>query len=76
MENKQTAVEWLIEQLTAMGALQICDGSNAVTNVIEQVKEMEKEQIVDAHDNGYIDGANKKKTTAEQYYNETYGNKS
>jgi len=39
----------------------------------QQAKQMEKEQIIDAHDNGYIDGGNRKTNTAEQYYNETYG---
>ena len=43
--SKQTAVEWLIEQLTATGQLKIAKGSNAVTSIIEQAKAMEKEQM-------------------------------
>lgn len=39
---KQTAVELLIEQLTAIGQLEIPKGSNAVTLIIEQAKAMEK----------------------------------
>ena len=38
-----TAVEWLIDQLTSIGVLEIPQGSNAVTYIIEQAKEMEKE---------------------------------
>ena len=45
---KQTAVEWIIEQLNAMDLLKIVDGSNAITFTIEQAKEMEKQQIIDA----------------------------
>jgi hypothetical protein len=44
---KQSAVEWLIEQLNAMDLLKIVDGSNAITFTIEQAKEMEKQQIID-----------------------------
>ena len=39
-----TAVEQLIYQLTSIGVLEIPQGSNAVTSIIEQAKEMEKEQ--------------------------------
>ena len=42
--NKMTAIEWLIEQLTAIGQLEIPQGSNAVTSLITQAKEMEKQQ--------------------------------
>ena len=41
---KQTAVEQLIDQLTSVGVLEIPQGSNVVTYIIEQAKEMEKEQ--------------------------------
>lgn len=61
---KQTAVEWLIEQFEKNGYIGL--------QAEKQALQMEKQQIIDAHDNGYIDGANKKNTTAEQYYNETY----
>ena len=39
----------------------------------EQAKQMEKEQIEDAHEIGYINGGNHKSVNGEQYYNETYG---
>ena len=60
---KQTAVEWLIEQL---------ENHNGVTKAgfkkcIEQAKAMEKEQIIMAHTCG---GYGEKE--AEEYYNETY----
>jgi hypothetical protein len=67
MEKKQTAVEWLAEQLVPKAMLTY----DAITyNAIQQAKQMEKEQIVDAYTtNSVIRGRNK----AKQYYNETYG---
>jgi len=40
---EQSAVEWLVEQLTAIGQLEIPKGSNVITSIIEQAKEMEKQ---------------------------------
>ena len=62
---KQTAVEWLIEQL---------ENHNGVTksgfkNVIQQAKAMEKEQIKDAWLNSLTKGDY---NSAEEYYNETF----
>ena len=72
MSNKITAVEWLVEELDKynkepwkyVGK----DGnqSKAKQNIIEQAKEMEKEQIMDAH------YAPKYGCFSEQYYKETY----
>lgn len=68
---KQTAVEWLVEQI-----------KNNVHNTIEefelrveQAKSMEKEQIIDAHKDGFYSPPFRKsrRGEAEQYYNETYG---
>ena len=42
-QNKMTAVEQLIDQLTSVGVLEIPQGSNAITYIIEQAKEMEKQ---------------------------------
>jgi hypothetical protein len=61
---KQTAVEWLYN-LSKQRELDIFD--------LEQAKAMEKEQII----NAWIADDNKlQRLAAEQYYNETYGNKS
>ena len=40
-----TAVEQLIEQLTSVGVLEIPQGSNAITSIITQALEIEKEQL-------------------------------
>jgi hypothetical protein len=62
---KQTAVEWLVTKLP-LGV------KGAILDKIEQAKEMEKEQIMDAFNDGINDeciGGNK---SPEQYYNETF----
>jgi hypothetical protein len=46
--KKQTAVEWLIEQIT--------DGTMPAREAIKQAKEMEKEQIMRAYDIGSNEG--------------------
>ena len=67
---KQTAVEWLVGQLTfkTSGGVYTTDGIDDVTNLVEQAKEMEKEQIIESYETSHIS-----MMTAEQYYNETYG---
>ena len=77
MENKQTAVTWLISELNTWQAI-AGDDTNQVLDIVrklvEKAKEMEKQQIINAHHEGFLDayGVNEKRT-AEQYYNETYG---
>ena len=69
METKQTAVEWLVEQLKERGYA----GEFPPHLLFEQAKEMEKQQIIDA----WIATDNElQRIAAEQYYNETYGTNS
>jgi uncharacterized protein YbcC (UPF0753/DUF2309 family) len=64
MSNKQqTAVQWLVKNYLQKGKIDSFD--------IDQAKEMEKEQII-KFTNDYLD--DDADLTAEQYYNETYGN--
>jgi hypothetical protein len=66
---KQTAVEWLDKQIT------ICFENYSGTTLyhriedkIEQAREMEKQQIIDAYEDGnYENGMGR--CEAEQYYN-------
>ncbi len=67
-----TAVEQLIEQLTSVGVLEIPQGSNAVTYIIDQSKEMEKQdkiEFADDYADQVMSGMNKR---ASEYYNETF----
>jgi hypothetical protein len=58
---KQTAVEWLIGQLYAP-----CRG--IPSHIIEQAKEMEKEQMIDWYATGQADTVN----MYEQHLNKTF----
>ena len=59
---KQTAVEWLFDNLNITG------GSDDM-KAFEQAKAMEKEQIIEAFDYG---DSNVYDKDGEQYYNETF----
>ena len=62
---KQTAVEWLIEQMTQRDFIAI-----PKPEWIQQAKAMEKEQIKDAYRIGYINYL--PTTNSEEYYNQTF----
>jgi len=67
---KQTAVDWLYEHIL-LTPLDI----RSINKCLEQAKEMEKEQIIEAWNiRAKIDGVltYTDNRTAEQYYNETY----
>ena len=73
---KQTAVDWLLTQIENKNGKEF---SSYYTEFIEQAKEMEKEQIVDAYEIGFADAWDDaryddepKHAGAEQYYNETF----
>jgi hypothetical protein len=67
----KTAVEWLVEQIT--------DSTMPAREAINQAKEMEKEQIINAREDGFLWGMRNtnnfyadKVIESEQYYNETF----
>ena len=62
--SKQTAVEWVIEQYI---------NKNRGFEVFMKAIQMEKEQIIEAFEDGNEHGFICK--TGEEYYNETYKNK-
>ena len=61
---KQTAVEWLVNKLQIFA-------TEEEMNIIDQAKEMEKEQIIDAYNDVWLYN-NQGKYNPEQYYNETF----
>jgi len=74
--NKMTAVEWFIEQLEQKGdasenlyvrRVQISIDTTDYLKLIRQAKQMEKEQIMDAH------YAPKYGCFNKDYYEQTYG---
>jgi hypothetical protein len=73
--KQQTAVEWYagivhdLEVAKDFGAISVTEYYEELTKAVEQAKEMEKEQIVNAWmatDNPL------QRISAEQYYNKTY----
>jgi hypothetical protein len=64
---KQTAVEYLFEQLWETPKDKLTWHS-----ILEKVKEMEKEQIMEAHNQGYADGYRDNGNSPIDYYNKTY----
>ena len=75
---KQTAVEWLIEQISTSkyfyNLMEEIESRGTIVQpngILEQAKAMEKEQIIQAYyQNGWNDNDNEH--NAEQYYNETF----
>lgn len=63
--KKQTAVEWLLEQLRNEEGIDFIP-----TSFVNQAKEMEKKQIIDTYNKA---AAFTLLQIGEQYYNETYG---
>ena len=71
---QQTAISWLIENIPQRFANAFM---NECVDVIEQAKQMEKEQIMKAWDKRckqgtFISGWHIETQNGEQYYNETY----
>lgn len=66
VRKKLTAVEWLVEKLMKGQFI------NSPDELIQQAKEMEKDQIMNSWVHGICDIKIRHKT-AEQYYNEQYG---
>ena len=86
---KQTAIEWFAEKDTEL-TIQFLEGKlNQIqlaiekTKCLQQAKEMEKKQIVDAFKEGLsspyhqnytlVTQEGQEQTKSGQYYNETYG---
>ena len=69
MSKQQTAVEWLWEQIDGIIPYQDINTSQLFIGLLEQAKEMEKQQII-KFTNDYLD--DDADTTVEQYYNETF----
>ena len=76
MEKKQTAVEWLVETINNKIDYIPIKYWDSIRDIVQQAKEMEKEQIIDAHLTGLIYPLTMEATKqATEYYNETYGSK-
>lgn len=69
--NKQSSVEWLINELTNLGYIHAPSfGHKIIDDKIEQAKAMHKVEIVNAVDGFPIHARH---MDGEEYYNETFG---
>jgi len=81
--KKQTAVEWLMPKILELNlqlSLRRISQRNCeleILRLFEQAKEMDKQQKIDAYNqgrhNGQVNWGVGNDITAEQYYKETYG---
>jgi len=62
---EKTTVEWLIEQWPILE-------SQVPSYIINQAKQMEKQQLYNFYVQGGIDGITEADRTVEDYYNETF----
>ena len=76
-EKQQTALEWYIQQHKILAKLSdtLSNGEilNRISDIENEAKKMEKEQIIKAIDSNFIYHENRISTIGEQYYNETSG---
>lgn len=76
METKMTAIEWLEQQLKSTydkeGKLPLA----YTLDLVKQAKQIEKEQITEAHRNGAARISLNEYKSGDEYYNEKYGDKS
>jgi hypothetical protein len=76
--KKQTAVEWLVEQILPTISIRLSD--TYIKELKDQAKAMEKEQMDKVSEDWFVEGCSHMKDNKriyqsfEQYYNETYGN--
>ena len=71
--SKQTAVEWLVEQINSSAPISRYGHEHISISIpkelIDQAQAMEREQIIDAYDKNKMGRVD----YGEQYYNETFG---
>ena len=70
MKSKQTAVEWLINEIIAKDWWYLPESMKQ--DIIEQAKQMEKERIMRSHISGYNSGLENKLVLSYEYYVKTF----
>jgi hypothetical protein len=77
---KQTAVEWLADEIIILEErlrqekINLNDFMDLKDDLVTKALKMEKQQIIDAYENGYSDSDNTFELN-KQYYNEQFKNK-
>jgi hypothetical protein len=68
----KTAVQWLIESINKKIDLTTLKYWDEIDAIVQQAKEVEKEQIVDAFDNGTKEWNPIEYSDGQHYYTSTY----
>jgi hypothetical protein len=77
--KKQTAVEWLVEDLNQKIDFIPMDKWDMIRDIVHQALAMEKEQMDKVSEDWFVEGCSHMKDNKriyqsfEQYYNQTYG---
>ena len=71
--DKQTSVEWLVEQINQIIDFIPMNKWDEIRGVVQQAKAMHKEEINEAYANGSNDRL--KNRINDDYYNETFNTK-
>lgn len=69
--KKQTAVEWLVEQILPTISETLSEAS--IEELMQIAKALEKMQIIEAYEQGEAEWTPVDFRTAQGYFNETYG---
>jgi len=69
--TQQTAVEWLVSEMNSRGPKEN-NPPQWLQELYDKAEEMEKEQIMDAHNQGYGDGYRDNGNSPIDYYSETF----
>ena len=75
MNKQQTSVEWLVEQVEQISNnknLSKQESIDLYNKSIEQANNMFKQQIIDAHNQGYADGYRDNGNSPIDYFTETF----
>jgi len=67
MESKQLAVDWLVEKI------KLAKPNFKFDSLIREAKEIEKEQIIEAYEQGESEWTPFEFKTAQDYYTSSYG---
>jgi hypothetical protein len=68
-QNNKTAIQLLAEGVSKAKSVE------EITSLISQSAYTEYQQIADAYERGFLDGASHKSISGERYYTDTYGRK-
>jgi|APFre7841882793_1041355.scaffolds.fasta_scaffold91989_1 hypothetical protein len=70
--KKQTAIEWLVQYIHSEEYQKAFGQTYISIELVEQAKAMEKEQIVDAYDNGAEEWTPIEYSDGQHYYNHNF----